>query len=124
MATFTSILSPTLVAEGSYLQGKLEFYAHALIFGLVEGTVLQHAAEPLHVGKSGWVQGDVHSEGAVEIEGRVDGDIHCTTLVRILPTGTVRGNIHSPRLEVQPGADIEGTILMKNLGLTLIPKAA
>ena len=113
MIAFTSILPPTLISEGSYLRGDLEFQAHVLILGLVEGRLEHKTTEPLRIGRTGWVQGNIDSKGVVVVEGRIDGDIHAAELIRVFSTGVIRGNIHSPRIEVLPGADIEGNIQMK-----------
>ena len=119
-----SVTPPTLISEESQVQGNLAFHSQALIFGLVEGTVQQTGHESLRVGKTGWIRGNIESEGPVVVEGRVEGDIHSQTIIRLSPTATVRGNLHSPSIEILPGADIEGNLMMKQTLPAALKKAA
>lgn len=101
---------PTLIAEGSRLQGSLTFFSNAQIFGVVEGDVLQQSLETLCVGKTGWVNGTIASQGPVIIDGRVDGNITSSTHIHLSPTATVRGILIAPTISVRAGAIFEGEL--------------
>ncbi|MCB0416682.1 MAG: polymer-forming cytoskeletal protein [Bdellovibrionaceae bacterium] len=103
---------PTLIAEATRLAGDVTFSSTAHVFGVVEGDVLQHALEPLQVGKSGWIHGNIRSQGTVVIEGRVDGDVVSTTRIQLLPTATVRGRLQAPSIQIRAGAIFEGEMQM------------
>lgn len=111
---------PTLIAEATNLAGDVTFSSTAHVFGVVEGDVRQHALEPLQIGKSGWIHGNIRSQGMVVVEGRVDGDIICATRIQLLPTATVRGRLSAPSVQIRAGAIFEGEMQMTSV----IPKAS
>jgi len=107
------ILPPTLIAEGSRMNGSLTFTSHTHVFGTIEGDVTQQTLEALHVGRSGWVHGAISSQGPVLVEGRVDGNITSTTQIQLLPTAIVHGKLHAPSVIIRPGAIFEGELEMQ-----------
>lgn len=115
---------PTLIAEATRLAGDVTFSSTAHVFGVVEGDVLQHALEPLQIGKSGWVHGNIQSQGGVVIEGRVDGDVVSATRIQLLPTATVRGRLHAPSVQIRAGAIFEGEMQMSSALSKPVLKAA
>jgi cytoskeletal protein CcmA (bactofilin family) len=108
----TEIPSFTVVAEGSRTQGSISFCSQCIILGLIEGNVFQHSHETLTLGKSGWIRGDITSQGAVSISGRVEGNIFSTTKITILETAIITGTLICPSIEIRPGAVLESDILM------------
>jgi cytoskeletal protein CcmA (bactofilin family) len=105
--------APTLIAEGSRVQGALTFSSSTHVFGVVEGEIIQQSLEPLFVGKGGWVHGSLSSQGPVHIEGRVDGNVYSNTSIRLLPGAQVTGALIAPKVEIRPGALLEGEITMR-----------
>ena len=106
-------ISPTtLIAEGTRLQGSLTFVSGTQVFGMVEGDIDQQSLEPLHVGKTGWVNGTIASRGPVLVEGRVEGNIQSSTRIRLLPTAVVRGALIAPAVDIRAGAIFEGDVEM------------
>src|SRR5580658_24150 len=98
------ISPPTLIAEGTQLQGTLTFVSGVQVFGTVEGHLDQQSLEPLHVGSTGWVNGAINSQGPVIVEGRVDGDITSSTRIRLLPSAVVTGTLIAPAIDIRAGA--------------------
>ena len=115
---------PTLIAEATRMAGDITFSSTAHVFGTIEGDVTQHASEELQVGKSGWVHGNILSQGTVIIEGRVDGDVVSSTKIRLLPTATVRGRLIAPTVQVRAGAVFEGELSMSQKPSHAVLKAA
>jgi len=66
-----------------------------------EGTVV--------VGPRGEVKGGITAT-AIVIEGRVQGDLQATQTLRIAASGSVVGDLSSPRVAVARGARIQGRI--------------
>ena len=120
----TQLSPPTLISEGTRVQGDLIFFSHAHVFGIVEGALAQQSLEPIHVGKTGWVSGDIRSRGPILLEGRVDGDVESDTQIRVLATATVRGKISAPRVEIRAGAVLDGELSMPLPHPTQAPLAA
>jgi cytoskeletal protein CcmA (bactofilin family) len=108
----TKIPSFTVVAEGSRTQGSMLFSSQAIILGLIEGNVFQHSNETLTIGKTGWIRGEVSSQGPVVIRGRIEGNVFSKSKILVLETATVSGALVCPSIEIRPGARIESDILM------------
>ncbi len=107
------ISTPTLISEGTQVQGTLTFYSGTQVFGLIEGTVSHLSLEPLQIGKSGWINGHIQATGPVIVEGRVDGDITSETRIKVLPTAVVRGALRAPSIDIRAGAAFDGEIAME-----------
>lgn len=118
------IAPPTLIAEGTRAQGSLTFFSSTQVFGVVEGELLQQSLEPLNIGKTGWVNGAIVSQGPVIVEGRVDGNIKSHTQIRLLPTATVHGQLIAPSISIRPGAVFEGDLVMDHKAMKSHKKAA
>ncbi len=120
------IAPPSLIAEGSQVRGTLTFHSCTQIFGVVDGNVIQMSLEPLQVGKSGWIHGDVQSQGPVLVEGRIEGNIQSATHIRLMPTAMVQGVLNAPSIEIRPGALMDGELRMEKTGKlrNLVPQAA
>jgi cytoskeletal protein CcmA (bactofilin family) len=116
--------APTLIAEGTRIQGELTFFSGAGVFGIVEGDVLQQSLESLQIGKSGWIHGNLVSQGPVLVEGRVDGDIRSSTKIQLSSTATVRGRLLAPAVEIRAGAVFDGDVVMKAVPVKRLKKAA
>ena len=108
----TETLSFTVVAEGTRTQGSVSFCSQCYILGLIEGNVYQQSHETLTLGKSGWVRGDVSSQGLLIIGGKVEGHLFSSSKIIILETAVISGNVTCPKLEIRPGALLESDILM------------
>lgn len=111
---FFEIDAPTLIAEGTRLQGEFQFFTDAEIFGVIEGEVMSRTADRLHIGKTGWVHGDVRSEGTVVVEGRIDGNVYSEKRIRLMPSAVVNGTLRAPSIHIRPGAYFTGSVEMDN----------
>jgi len=116
--------APTLVAEGTRIQGELTFFSGAGIFGIIEGTIFQQSLEVLQVGRCGWVNGSIVSQGPVLVEGRVDGDVTSSTKIRLTPSATVSGKLSAPAIEIRAGAVFNGELDMQKSIPHKVKKAA
>jgi cytoskeletal protein CcmA (bactofilin family) len=109
---YRRIFSPTLVAEGSQVQGGLSFQNEAQVDGIVEGDLTQRSVDSLKVGKTGWVRGNVSSKGTIYIEGRVDGNIESEQKIHLASTARVQGRCEAPKIEIKAGARMDGDLKM------------
>jgi cytoskeletal protein CcmA (bactofilin family) len=114
------IPSPSIIAEGTTSQGSLTFQSNAQVFGVVEGEILQQSQENLHIGKTGWVHGNITSSGPIIVEGRVDGNIKSNTVIRLAQTATVHGILEAPAIQVIAGAFLEGELKMRHAKKPLV----
>ncbi len=80
------------------------------IEGRVEGQV-KLPNNQLTVGGHGRVAAQVEAKNVIVV-GHIAGDVIATERVEIQATGVVDGDIHSPRLLIQEGAVVNGSIEM------------
>lgn len=109
----TEIPSFTVIAEGSRSQGPLSFCSQCIILGIVEGDIYQQSQESLSIGKTGWVRGNISSQGPILVSGRIEGNLFSLDKITVSHTAHITGVVICPRLEIKPGAIIESDILMQ-----------
>jgi cytoskeletal protein CcmA (bactofilin family) len=120
----TEVAIPSLIAEGTQIQGDIVFLSVAEIFGIIEGQIIQQSLDTLRVGRTGWVKGSLSSQGPVIIEGRVDGNIISQTRVRLSATAIVTGQISAPAIEICAGALLDGDLKMNTATRRRLKQAA
>ena len=97
--------SISLLQKEDRLEGTLEVAGKFRIESEVKGTV--RCKTELIVGDSARIEGEVEAT-IVIVAGKVNGNIHGTDRVEILPSGVVEGDVHAPRLVIQLGGVLEG----------------
>lgn len=108
----TEIPSFTVIAEGSRSQGPISFCSQCIILGIIEGDIYQQSQESLAIGKTGWVRGNISSQGPILVSGRVEGNLFCLDKITVSQTAHITGVVICPKLEIKPGAIIDSDILM------------
>ena len=101
--------SVTLVASGSIVEGKIRGNSEVLIEGTLEGEV--DLGSTLVIGESGKVIGDVVAR-SVRISGQLVGNVQALDKVELLPTGSIHGDVVSPRVAIAEGGFCKGKIEM------------
>lgn len=107
------------------MQGSLVFQepVNLRISGRFEGT-LETRGE-LTVGEKAQVRADIHGDSII-IAGRVDGKVVAKRFLKIIAPAVVKGDISTPVLQVEPGAQLQGMIQMgekaANLSLQEVAK--
>jgi cytoskeletal protein CcmA (bactofilin family) len=110
-----------LLGRGSTFEGKLTFEGQVRIDGRFVGQVLTR--DTLVVGEGGHVQADIQA-GTVVVAGHVEGTIVATQLVQLAPTARVKGNVETPTLAVDKGAQFNGALKMESARTAAQPVAA
>lgn len=100
----------THIAPGTRIQGQVTGATELLVEGEVEGEIRVDA--PVIVGADGVVQGPISAQ-VVRVGGRVFGEVHAVERVEVAPSGTLEGDIHSPRITIAEGAFFKGRVEMK-----------
>ncbi len=98
-----AIIGPSITVKGE-ISGSEDL----LVQGTIDGT-LNLKQNVVTVGKSGRVNANVHGR-IIHVEGEVTGDCFGTEQVIVHKSGTVRGNITAPRVSLEDGARLKGTI--------------
>jgi cytoskeletal protein CcmA (bactofilin family) len=100
-----AIIGPTISIKGD-LTGEEDL----LIEGHVEGKIeLRHHS--VTVGKNGRIKADIYGK-ILTVEGSVEGNLYGEEQLIVKQSGTVRGNIVSPRVALEDGSNFKGNIDM------------
>ena len=100
----------THIAPGTRIQGEVSGSTELLVEGEIQGELRVDA--PVIVGAEGVVQGPISAQ-VVRIGGRVFGNVQATDRVEVAPSGTLEGDILSPRITIAEGAFFKGRVEMK-----------
>mgnify|MGYP001591582318 CR=1 FL=1 len=100
-----------LIAEGTSIQGDVEFDHVSRVHGTLSGDVDAKDGSTLILGETSVVEGNIRADTLL-IDGYVKGDIEAKTKVTISRTGRVIGNVKTPTLSVEFGAYFEGKCVM------------
>lgn len=101
----------THIAPGTRIRGEVTGPTELLVEGEVEGEIRVDA--PVIVGGEGVVQGPITAQ-VVRIGGRVFGNVVAADRVEVAPSGTLEGDILSPRITIAEGAFFKGRVEMKS----------
>ena len=93
-----------------FVKGQLAGDEDVLIAGQFEGTV-DLPNHSLTVVESGQVRADVRAH-AVVVQGELTGDVVGLESVMVVRAGQMKGNIKSPRVILEDGAEFNGSIDM------------
>jgi cytoskeletal protein CcmA (bactofilin family) len=93
-----------LVPKNTDAKGKINHPGLVHVVGSFSGKLV---AESILVDKAATVLANIAAE-EVLCKGKVRGDIRATKIVRITKEAEVRGDIHSPNLNIEKGAIFEG----------------
>ena len=99
----------SIIGAGMRVVGDISADGVVKIEGSVNGTV--RAAKQVLVARGGEVEGDVVSKEAI-IGGEVRGAIYAEERVELQATSVVHGDVHTKRLLIQEGGEINGVLRM------------
>jgi cytoskeletal protein CcmA (bactofilin family) len=97
----------SILSAGARLVGDLRADGDIRIEGEVEGNVYVHGQ--VLVAPGGVVRGDILTREAI-VGGEVKGQVMADELVRLHAGSVVVGNLVSPRVAVEEGGELNGTI--------------
>lgn len=102
------------VGKSITIKGDLSGDEDVVIEGKVEGKV-SLPENQLTVGASGSCEATVHAKTVIVV-GRIAGDVSAVERVEVQSSGVVEGDVKSPRLVVEEGAVLNGSITMSKEG--------
>lgn len=106
--------TPSCVGATLRIRGDLSGDEDLVVQGALEGTV-ELRKNQLTVGKDGSLNATVHAR-VIEVEGRVEGDLHGEERVVLRGSANVKGNIVAPRVSLEDGCRFKGAIDMEPVG--------
>jgi cytoskeletal protein CcmA (bactofilin family) len=102
--------SMATIGQSIVFKGELSGDEDLEIDGQVEGNVRLENHE-LTIGPNGRLEAELSAKSIIVI-GRVKGNLTATERIEIQASGIVEGDVQAPRLNVQEGAVLNGTIHM------------
>jgi cytoskeletal protein CcmA (bactofilin family) len=103
----------SIIGPGMKVVGDCETDGTVRIEGAVQGSI--QAAKAVVVGKDGLVIGDISTQDAV-ISGRVEGSVTAHSRLELQASCRIDGDVHTPRLQLEEGAVINGSVQMAKAG--------
>jgi cytoskeletal protein CcmA (bactofilin family) len=103
-----AFVGKTVIVKGE-LSGKEDLYVE----GSIEGKIFLKD-NTLIIGPEGKVNAEIHVK-RITINGSVNGNIHASEIVIINKTGSLQGDIFSPRISIADGAHFKGSVKMEKI---------
>jgi len=100
-----------VIGSSISIQGDLSGEEDLTIHGRVDGKV-DVKGNSVTIGESGRVKADVYGKTII-VEGQVDGNLYGGDQIILRSSGHVRGNLTSPRVALEDGAQFKGAIDME-----------
>lgn len=97
------------IAEGTILEGIVNSVKSIRIDGTVKGSV--KCSGRVVVGKTGIIEGEVDCESA-DVEGTLNATVEVSGMLEMKATAVINGDLTVGKLNVEPGAAINGKIDM------------
>ena len=101
----------TLLGRGAAFEGKLTFDGTVRIDGRFKGEVFSD--DVLVIGEGAHVEAEIDI-GEVIVQGTVVGNIKAKRSIEIHAPGRVKGDLHTPSLQIDKGVIFEGRSFMEN----------
>ncbi len=101
--------SNSLIGNKTFIMGKIQAEEPLVIRGRVQGEVRNTA--DVFVGEEGHVVAEVHGQ-TITVSGYAEGAVYCQDLFCLHQSGTMNGDVHSPRIQIEEGSTFQGTIDM------------
>ncbi len=105
--------SAATIGPSIRINGDLSGEEDIVVQGTVEGTITLKQ-NTLRVGQDGHVSATVHAR-VINVEGKVEGDMHGEEQVVLHRSANVRGNIQAPRVTLEDGCRFKGSIDMDSI---------
>lgn len=99
----------TRISKGATINGDLISFSDIRVDGVINGKVLSDGK--IVVGEQAGLSGSLFCTN-LDFWGKMEGDIYVKDTLCIKSTATVNGNIHVNKLQVEMGAQINGTCKM------------
>ena len=101
----------TLLGRGATFEGKLTFEGTVRIDGRFKGEVFSD--DTLVIGEGAIVEAEIDI-GDVIVQGTVIGNIKAKRAIEIHAPGRVKGDLHTPSLQIDKGVIFEGRSFMES----------
>lgn len=97
------------IAEGVVIKGDIKSRSDIRVDGQIDGTISSEGR--IVVGETANLTGKLFCND-IDFWGRMDGDLYVRDVLSIKGTAVINGNIHVRKLQVEMGAQINGSCHM------------
>ena len=97
------------ISQGAAIRGDMSSFTDIRVDGQVDGTL--YSDGKVVVGESARLSGKLFGT-MVDFWGKMDGDVFVSDTLSLKSSSTVNGNIHVRRIQVEMGAQINGSFKM------------
>ncbi|MBA3393564.1 MAG: polymer-forming cytoskeletal protein [Deltaproteobacteria bacterium] len=104
----------TLLGRGASFEGKLTFEGTVRIDGRFRGEVFSD--DTLVIGEGAIVEAEI-DVGEIIIQGTVIGNVKAKRVIEIHAPGRVKGDLHTPTLQIDKGVMFEGRSFMEGVAV-------
>jgi len=104
----TAPVETSIVAKGTSIKGNMDFAGTLIVEGSLESEI---QGVEMTIQKSGRIKGSIKVQ-TLNCHGEIDGNISADSVV-IHSSAVISGEVKVATLEVEPGATINGSIIMQ-----------
>lgn len=117
--------STTLIASGAHVMGDIRFAGNLEVEGQITGNIIaeEGADARVRILPKGCVVGDVNVP-LVVINGRIEGNIYSGQQIELAANAVVIGDLHYVLIEIEKGAQVNGSFIHSDPSLTDSQSAA
>jgi cytoskeletal protein CcmA (bactofilin family) len=106
--TVSTTAEQATIGRSIVIKGEVSGSEPLYVDGRIEGKI-QLSEQRVTVGRNGVVAASISAREVV-IMGKVEGNVNCTERVDIRAEGSLTGDVVSPRISVEDGAILKGSI--------------
>lgn len=97
----------TVLGPDAQMKGELVLEQNTRIMGRFEGSI--NATNQLHIAEGACCRAQV-AAGEITVDGMVEGNMTAAQRIHLSPTAQVQGDLTSPKLVIDEGAVVYGTL--------------
>ena len=101
------------ISQGMIIKGEVTGNNDIDIYGTIEGNI-NLVNNAVNIESTSKLKVDIIAK-TIRVDGKVKGNISADEKIIVSKTGSVIGDIHSPKVELQYGSHFDGNISMKKL---------
>ena len=110
-----TIIGPCVKIHGE-ISGKEDLTVHGQVEGIIDLKNSQ-----VSISRTGNIKADIYAK-TITVEGEVQGNLVGEERIVLQPSGVVQGNMTSPRINVEDGAQFKGNVDMESMKTEKQPK--
>ena len=110
------------IGQSIFIKGELTGNEDLTIEGKVDGKIVLKDHN-LTIGANGRITAEIHAKSVV-VQGEVVGNVFADDRVEVAANGSMKGDLHSPRVVLADGARFKGAVDMERKHAPASPSAS